>query len=324
METKDIVLSKKFFEPLTFSHLSFSLKSFDDGEYFSSAVWAAVFIEAFIKDVLFYLEGQDHTEELHALIRMLRGHADKGSTLSREDKRAFQDMAMRCTEIRVKRNRLVHDTGVERGNINVDAQDINNNVKCIVQQYLSTAVAEGISIKNAGNSLVASPQEPTFPVFVSTITPHTFEQLEFINSFTEKLREIGILPFRCELTDFDKKDPMKKVKDTIEKCKAIIVIGLERSHVYYFKDKEGSREESENTHRKYTSGWLQIESGMAIAMGKEVFVLCQKDIHSDGIFDRSWNSYLPIELETPLDVNSHNVQMMLKKIKEFAENYREE
>ena len=128
------------------------------------------------------------------------------------------------------------------------------------------------------------------------------------------------MPVRCELTDFDKKDPMKKVKETIEKCKAAIVIGLERSHVYYFKDKEGSREESENTHRKYTSSWLQIESGMAIALGKEVFVLCQKDIHSDGIFDRFWNSYPPIELESPLDVNSDNVQMMLRKIKEFAEN----
>ncbi|MBE7037118.1 MAG: hypothetical protein E7403_07480 [Ruminococcaceae bacterium] len=321
METKEIVLNKKFFEPLTFSHLSFSLKSYDNRDYFSSAVWAAVFIEALVKDILFYLDGKDHTEELNFLIKNLRTYIETDQAVSLEDKRLMKDMTGRCHEIRVKRNRLVHDTGVERGKIDMDAQDINNNVKQIVSQYLDTSVAQGIYKKNNADHLALMPEkEPTFPVFISTITPHTFEQLEFINSFSESLRAIGILPVRCELTDFDKKDPMKKVKETIEKCKAAIVIGLERSHVYYFKDKEGSREESENTHRKYTSSWLQIESGMAIALGKEVFVLCQKDIHSDGIFDRFWNSYPPIELESPLDVNSDNVQMMLRKIKEFAEN----
>ncbi len=80
-------------------------------------------------------------------------------------------------------------------------------------------------------------------------------------------------------------------------------------------------EESENTHRKYTSGWLQIESGIAIALRKQIFVLCQKDIHSDGIFDRSWNSYLPIEIDTPLDISQQNIVMMLQKIKEFVANY---
>lgn len=81
--------------------------------------------------------------------------------------------------------------------------------------------------------------------------------------------------------------------------------------------------ESESVHRKYTSGWLQIESGIAIALKKPLFVLCQKDIHSDGIFDRSWNSYLPIEIDMPLDVDQQNVVMMLQKIREFVANYKE-
>ena len=321
MKTEEIVQNKKYFETVTFNHLSFSLKSYENEDYFSSAVWAAVFIEALLKDILYYFDGKDHNEELNSLIKNVKIYIENDNAVSLEDKRLIKDMTGRCHEIRVKRNRLVHDTGVDRGGLDMDARDINNNLIQIVKQYLKTTVATGLCEKKRVQRPASAPiKEATFPVFISTITPHTFEQLEFINSFTEKLQENGILPVRCELTDFDKKDPMKKVKEIIEQCKAILVLGLERSHVYYYKDKEGSREESENTHRKYTSSWLQIESGMAIALGKEVFVLCQKDIHSDGIFDRFWNSYPPIEMETPLDVNSENVQMMIQRIREFAES----
>ena len=70
------------------------------------------------------------------------------------------------------------------------------------------------------------------------------------------------------------------------------------------------------------TGWLHLESGMAIALKKPIFVLCQKDIHSDGIFDRAWNTYLPIEIESPLYVSQPNITMMLQKIEEFVANYK--
>ena len=103
----------------------------------------------------------------------------------------------------------------------------------------------------------------------------------------------------------------------------MIVICLERSHVYFLKDKEGSEKESENTHRKYTSAWLQIECGIAIALQKRIFVMCQEDIHSDGIFDRYWNSYTPIEIGSSPDINHPNVKLMLQEIKEFVDSHKE-
>ena len=65
---------------------------------------------------------------------------------------------------------------------------------------------------------------------------------------------------------------------------------------------------------------LLPETGMAIGMGKDVFVLCQKNLYGDGIFDRNWNSYTPVELEMPLDMNDP----MIKETLSVLENYKKE
>ncbi|MEA2020100.1 MAG: hypothetical protein U9N59_16855, partial [Campylobacterota bacterium] len=55
---------------------------------------------------------------------------------------------------------------------------------------------------------------------------------------------------------------------------------------------------TEENHVIYTSGWIHIESGMAISLGQEVFMLAEKNIVSDGIFDRDWNSFPIIEIDS--------------------------
>ena len=191
----------------------------------------------------------------------------------------------------------------------------------IVSNYLSTEISRMICAENSKNTVFkeTTANEPDFPIFISTITPHNFEQNEFIEGFCNRLREIGVNPVRCFLTDFDKRDPMNKVKNIIEGCHAIIAIGLERSHVYFLRDKEGSKTEKEDMHRRYTSDWLQLETGMAIGMGKKVFVLCQKNLYSGGIFDRDWNTFVPIELNLPLNIHDRNVDTILTEVKAFKD-----
>lgn len=325
MDKSELTQSKSYFNEMTYQHLTYCLKSYDKGELFSSAVWAAVFVEAILKDILHQIDGKNHNEELNALINGVKNYVNASSAnIASSDRSLLRDIAGRCNEIKLKRNRLVHDTGVSRSKIDIDAADIHNNVAQITSNYLKTTLAGRIRAENikSQNSDAALTVNPNFPIFISTITPHTFEQEEFLESFCEKLRLLGVKPVRCLLTDFDKKDPMGKVRDTIAQCNAVIVIGLERSHAYYFKDKERSQKESEGVHRFYSSSWLQLESGMAVALKKDIFVLCQHDIHSDGIFDREWNSYSPIEMPVPLDVNSKNVQMMLREIQEYVNTHR--
>lgn len=131
----------------------------------------------------------------------------------------------------------------------------------------------------------------------------------------------------CQWCDVSFSDPQCQylfcginVYSCIEGCHGIIVLGLERSHAYFYRDKEGSEKESEAMHRRYSSAWLQLETGMAIGMGKDIFVLCQKNLYGDGIFDRNWNSYTPVELEMPLDINDP----MIKETLRVLESYKKE
>ncbi len=324
MNIESIIQQRDWFQEITWRHLSNCLKSFEEKEYLSTAIWAAVFVESILKDYLrgFGEKGKDR-DELDPLIRRTANYVNNATEISVADKYCINDILRRAEEIRSKRNRLVHDTGVENRGLKVDVNDMYNNVMQIITRYLETDMSKEIYEANMRSKYTPEQKkkEPDFPVFISTITPHTFEQIEFIEGFCNRLKEIGVKPVRCKLTDFDKRDPMNKVKREISNCHALISIGLERSHVYYFRDKEGSEKQKEAMHRRYTSAWLQLESGMAVALEKEVFVLCQKDLFSDGIFDRDWNTFVPLELSLPLNIYDKSVEMILNRLKEFMEHF---
>ena len=326
MTYKEIIKKRDYFQDITWIHLSNCLKAFENRELLSASIWSSVFVESILKDILtVLLKVNVSTEEISSLIARLRNTLNNGSSrfeLTSTDSTAIEDIMRRADEIRLKRNRLVHDTGMENNYLDSDADDIYKNVNLIIERYLKTKVSKAIFRKNKdiADEVVNTQQEASFPMFISTITPHTFEQSEFIEEFCNKLKEIGIKPVRCVMTDFDRRNPMEKARRCIEGCHGIIVLGLERSHAYFYRDKEGSEKESEAMHRRYSSAWLQLETGMAIGMGKDIFVLCPKNIDGDGIFDRNWNSYTPVELEMPLDINDP----MIKETLRVLESYKKE
>lgn len=326
MTIEQVVKNRDSFKEITWRHLSNCLKSFEEREYLSAAIWSAVFVESILKDYLLDFGENNDRDELDSLIKRTSNHLNNSARVDHADKVKIHDILRRAEEIRGKRNRLVHDTGVENHGLETDVGDMYNNVMQIIRNYLDTKVSRTIFDENTRDrSTQQQAEEKTdFNVFVSTITPHNFEQTEFIEGFCNRLKEIGANPVRCMLTDFDKRDPMNKVKRVISECDAVIVIGLERSHVYYFRDKEGSEKEKEAMHRRYTSSWLQLESGIAIGQGKEVFVLCQKDLYGDGIFDRDWNTFVPLELNLPLNIHDKNVDMILDKIKEYKKSIQKD
>lgn len=326
MTYKEIIKKRDYFQDITWIHLSNCLKAFENRELLSASIWSSVFVESILKDILtVLLKVNVSTEEISSLIARLRNTLNNGSSrfeLTSTDSTAIEDIMRRADEIRLKRNRLVQDTGMENNYLDSDADDIYKNVNLIIERYLKTKVSKAIFRKNKdiADEVVNTQQEASFPMFISTITPHTFEQSEFIEEFCNKLKEIGIKPVRCVMTDFDRRNPMEKARRCIEGCHGIIVLGLERSHAYFYRDKEGSEKESEAMHRRYSSAWLQLETGMAIGMGKDIFVLCQKNLYGDGIFDRNWNSYTPVELEMPLDINDP----MIKETLRVLESYKKE
>ncbi len=166
---------------------------------------------------------------------------------------------------------------------------------------------------------VISPPAPAMkiPMFISTISPHEERQTKFLDDLFRCLEKIGINPVHFKPTQFDRRDPFGAVRKQLEACRGVIVVGLERTHVYFSRDKEGTEKQTEEIHRKYTSGWLHLEAGMANALNMDIFVVCQKDLCSDGIFDRWWNSYPILEL-TNLDCNSPEMEEFLAHLREWV------
>lgn len=295
-----------------FEHLMHSDRAWESGDYLSVGVWGAVFLEAFLTDVIAKLDiGKGGHDDLNGKIQVLRNYS-RNSPL--EKVTVPDEIVKRADDIRNIRNRLVHDTGMKKNTLRQDAASIRGAIGVILDWYrqVSAPVAE----ENIENNRIQA--EIKARVFLSSINPHATGQKLFLDVLKERLCEIGIEGVQVVSSIYDKKDPIGKICETMKGCDGTLIVGLERSHAYYLKEKEGGENESEEMHRRFTSGWLHLEGGIANALDHEVFIMCEKSIHSDGIFDRYWNSYPIIELES-LDIESDPIKELLAHMKVWAD-----
>jgi hypothetical protein len=286
----------------------------DENQYFASAIWAAVFLEAFLSDLAEELDfAKTGHDDLNGRIQQLQQYQKNHSP---QKPHVPDEVVKRCHDIRNTRNRLVHDCGMPKSTLIQDAQFIVAGVDVILRWYRELR-SDRFPDESAG-AQEALPEGVR--VFVSTITPHSQRQKYFLEMLLSRLSGLGIQPIRLATTIFDKRDPIGKARDTIDSCSGVIVVGLERSHAYFLRDKEGTVDQCEDVHRKYTSGWLHLEAGIANALGKEVFVLREKGICADGVFDRSWNTYPVTELIS-LDEQSVELGVFLGHLQEWVKSY---
>lgn len=287
------------------NYINFCIE-YEDGKFFSSIVWGAIFLESYLLQLMSSFCIKDTKYDLNGCIDRINQFNKNNS---KSEVKLDDDVIKRFHEIRNIRNRVVHNTGWNQISFENDANSIKEHIDVIADRHM-TKFGE---IKKDGNKDVAQPV--IGKIFLSTINPHNKRQRIFIESFISKIENYGYQIVMAKLTEYDKKDPMGKMKKIIASCDAVIVLGLERSHSYYIRDKEGSRDEIEEIHRKHTSGWLHLEAGLAMALEKKIFVLAQKDLWSDGIFDRVWNSYPVIEFEE-FDVDSEKVGRFMNYVDE--------
>ena len=304
----------------TFEFYCNGKKDMESEKFLSAIVWSAVFIESLLKDVLRELNIECENAMLNALIEKVKDCMKQQGPINAADKKRFTEILDKCDSIRKSRNGLLHDSGKSRAYLELEAKCIYDlYLNKLLDEYVETAVAESIEQKKLKDTGRDRPVAPNFPVFVSTITPYTFEQAVFIESFCTRLKEIGVKPVRCGEEDFGTKDPMAVVRKMMEQCNAVVVLGLEKYHVYHYVEKKGSANPKEYINKSFSSEWLQIESGIAVGLGKKLFALHQKGLHSQGIFDHEWNSIKPIELDSGLDAMSGKVKTLLREIKEYME-----
>jgi hypothetical protein len=110
-------------------------------------------------------------------------------------------------------------------------------------------------------------------------------QEEFLAGIEKKLKSHNLNPVNLGKSNWSYRAPMSPIKKIMSKCKAAIIIGLERSHSYIGYDREGSPASSEYVHKFQSTPWIHIEAGMAYQMGIPLLILKEKKLHSEGILD---------------------------------------
>ncbi|MCM1992789.1 hypothetical protein [Oceanirhabdus seepicola] len=303
---------RDYLQETSFYHLKNCMLSHENKEYFSCAIWGAVFIESFLNQLSYDLDiSNSKSYDLNGSIQRLnqynKNHSATFPSIPNE-------IIQRCDNIRSTRNRLVHHTGLPKTTLVEDAKFITAGIEVILNWYKTFSTPKHEKI----NEQIIEKPDNKVPVFLSTITPHTPEQEYFIQTIIYKLESIGIKIVRANLTVYDKHDPIGKIRELMSQCKGAVILGLEKSHAYFLREKEGTSHETEEVHRKYTSGWLHLEGGLANALGLKVFVLCQHDVCSDGIFDRVWNTYTVADINTPLDEDSQELNLFLDHVKSWT------
>jgi hypothetical protein len=262
-----------------------------------------VLLEALLDDVLRGAKAEpkqmEDRQELGKLIGLVQGQLEREGSKS-----AAPEVLDAAHTIRVHRNRAVHNTGRAKTGLDSAAQNALDNLKLILDWWQKRRA-----------SPTAPPPDWRGRVFLATITPDQARHRGFLADLKAALVQRGLEPVTVELTQYDRKAPLARVAAVMRQCQAVLVVGLERSRAFYVRDREGSERETDATNRRYSSAWLHMEGALAygLGLGEGVYVLCEPDIHSEGVFDKGWNQFQRVEIEH-LDIDDANVRETLDRL----------
>lgn len=140
------------------------------------------------------------------------------------------------------------------------------------------------------------------PIFLSVGKPHKENQKKFLKKFESLLKRRGLKAVTLGRSSYNFKSPLGPVKEIMDNCFGVIILGFERTHCFMGIDKQGSKEEKEFVHRYLSTPWNQIEAGMAFEKNLPLLVMKEKHLAPYGILDPQLTGYFVLDLD--LDVES--------------------
>lgn len=90
MTIEQIVKKRDYFKEITWRYLSNCLRSFEEHEYLSAAIWSAVFVESILKDYLReFGEKNKERDELDSLVKRVANHIRNERITRTKEKHSF-------------------------------------------------------------------------------------------------------------------------------------------------------------------------------------------------------------------------------------------
>ena len=124
----------------------------------------------------------------------------------------------------------------------------------------------------------------SFNIFVSKPNALTQTQSDFYLEFLKLLEERSLVPRTLGETDFPNNAPIHAVRDLLNKCDGVIVLGFRQMLIEKGISKYQTSKESIIDYSFLPTAWNQIEAGMAFMCNVPILILCEDGVFS-GVFD---------------------------------------
>jgi hypothetical protein len=125
----------------------------------------------------------------------------------------------------------------------------------------------------------------THDVFVSRPTATTDFQSKFCNDLENALRIRGLRIRSLGTTDYSNKAPLLGVRQLLNNCEGVIVLGLKQVFVKDCVEKDGTNKKKEGRKFFLPTAWNHLEGGIAFALNLPLLIIVEEGVEG-GIFDQ--------------------------------------
>lgn len=126
-------------------------------------------------------------------------------------------------------------------------------------------------------------------VFLSVGRTSTPEQEAFVAAVERCLLEHGLQPHTLGRSDWSSAQPLKAIRELMERCSGAAVIAFERVHIADGVDLADRDRDRKINNAGLPTIWNQIEATMAHLLGLPLLVFVEEGLRSEGLLESRYD-----------------------------------
>ena len=156
-------------------------------------------------------------------------------------------------------------------------------------------------------------------IFVSVGKTFNARQERFVSAVERRLITYGLDPQRVGRNVFANKQPLRFIRELMDRCDGTVVIALERFYVKQGLEMRGSDKAKPLDRQKLPTVWNQIEAAMAYTLRHPLLIITEEDIRRDGLLEANYDWYI---LHVKPEPEALDAQEVDGQIREWAERVK--
>ena len=118
------------------------------------------------------------------------------------------------------------------------------------------------------------------------------------------MKREGVDLVNLATAEYSIEKPLPQISELMKTCDGALVIGWERVHGYTMFERESSSQEKLHQNIHIATPWNHIEGSMAATLGLPLFILKERRLHAEGIFEASSHDYKIESFDLPSEATA--------------------